>query len=112
MRGSDESGKKVSDPCGSQGTACLMEPFRCEKRAIEIDTPKPIHLEIEKTWTEVKLRPTEITGRSFLIRFHLDDLPVLNDDVHWRFCPGYFPLNDHDDLSVELYRKTNGFKIF
>jgi hypothetical protein len=46
--GSDEGGKKASDTRGSQGAACLMESFRGKTRAIEIHTPKSVHLGIKK----------------------------------------------------------------
>jgi len=53
-----------------------------------------------------------VTGRPFLNRGDLDNFPILDKDVDQRLCPRKFPSNDHDRLSVELYKIFAGFKIF
>jgi hypothetical protein len=89
-----------------------MKPFRGKTRAIEVHSGKPVHLGIKKTWASVEVRPAKIKARSFLIRAHPDDLPMLNGDVHDRLCSWNFPSNDHGGFSVELYKISAFFKIF
>jgi hypothetical protein len=89
-----------------------MKPFRGKTRTVEVHPGEPIHLGIEKTRTGVQFHPAEITVKSFLKGGNLDDLSFLNHDVHGRLCPRNFPLNDHDDVSGELYRIFGGFNMF
>jgi hypothetical protein len=142
MGGGDKGGKKACDPSGGQRQNGLMKPFGGETRAIEVHPCEPIHLGIKKTWAGVevclakmklspayagglpgkvvslRIVPLDLRGhipaktRSLLIRGHLGDLSMLNDDIYRRFCSWNFPSNNHGGLSVGLYKITACFKIY
>jgi hypothetical protein len=112
MGGRNEGRKKTGDPRGSQGQSSVMKPFRGKARAIEVHSGKAIHLGIKKTWTYVRIFPTEIIDRSFLTGVNPDDLAMLNDNVYDRLYSWNFPSNDHAGLLVELYKISACFKIF